>query len=129
MGGYRWWQRYDGTLRIRRIPLDVDDDLNLKREGNNVFFIDLQHPIPVLPNILVQHTELSLTGLSAGLDVNGMVWNGSHLFDGRLRLACEHRSGLGAELGYRRFDLNYDDSDNSSSLVADGAYFSLSFRF
>jgi len=236
-GGYHWWQRYDGRLDLRNVPLDFRDDLNLKSAGNNVWFVDFQHPIPLLPNILVQYSDISVsgtrslghdvvidnvrysgsanvhseinlsnwdatlywkiidtfahtrlgltgrvfnhrwagldgvalavasdaggnkllardlgkrarvdlngtlpmlyfsqmfdlpwTGLSVGLDANGVIWRSSHLYDGRIRAVYQHHSGLGTEFGYRRFDLKYYDSNNDSKLVVDGLYLALTYH-
>lgn len=238
LGGYRWWQRYYGYIGFRNVELNFRNDLNMNNEGNNVFFLQVEHPIPILPNLLVQYTDISVdgtrqlsrgitidnirytgnvrldseinlahtdatvywklfdsfahvklgltgrvfkhrwagldsigaaiasdeggqkiasrdfgkkarvdlngilpmvyvgamfdlpwTGLSAGADANGVIWKASHLFDGRVRLAYTHDSGVGAELGWRRFDLDYDDADNKTRLVVDGAYLSLLYHF
>ena len=238
LGGYRWWQRYYGYIGLRDVELNFRKDLNMQNEGNNVYFLQVEHPIPILPNLLVQYTDISVdgtrrlsrgitinnvrytgsasldseinlahtdatlywklfdsiahvklgltgrvfnhrwagldgigiavasdqggqkiasrdfgkkarvdlngilpmvyvgamfdlpwTGLSAGADANGVIWKASHLFDGRVRLAYAHESGVGAELGWRRFDLDYDDDNNKTRLVVDGAYLSLLYRF
>lgn len=43
--------------------IDVGKDgLNLDSENNNVLFISFEHPVPVLPNIKIQKTDLDLTG-------------------------------------------------------------------
>ena len=44
---------------------DIDvgkDGLNLDSENNNVLFVSFEHPIPVIPNIKIQKTDLDLTG-------------------------------------------------------------------
>jgi outer membrane protein len=235
-GGYHWWQRYDGTMRFNRIQVDLRDDLGFNEEGENVFFIAFEHPIPFLPNILVQHTDLSadatrqlkhsividntvfsasatarseldlthtdvtlyyriidhtvhlqagltgrvldhksvgieglavarangggttqfidfgdaaefklngilpmlylaqkfdlpLTGLAIGADLNLVLWRASHLYDGRVNLSYDLPYGLGTELGWRRFDLDYKEKDDRAKVVVDGVYLALSYRF
>ncbi len=221
VGGYRWDQHYDGTIRNGNINVNLRDDLGYDSEQANVFYIDVAHPIPFLPNLLLQHTELStsatttlhrtidlngsvypvadtvhsnfdlshtdatfyyrpldnwiklrvgltvrnfddgakirsldtganskvsingaipliylaakfdlpLTGLYVGADVNAIAWSEAHLYDSRIDLGYETPFGLGAELGYRRFDLKYHDGDNHADTVIDGAYFGVFYHF
>ncbi|MGI9287199.1 MAG: TIGR04219 family outer membrane beta-barrel protein [Pseudomonadales bacterium] len=62
----------DGTTKI-----DTEDDLGLEDNDNNFFYFALEHPIPVLPNLKLQHTKLSVDGdnlLTREIDFDGSVF-------------------------------------------------------
>ncbi|MET0356786.1 MAG: TIGR04219 family outer membrane beta-barrel protein [Cellvibrio sp.] len=57
--GYGSWDSsFDGKTGEPSITLK---DLGVKDEKNNFFYIALEHPIPLLPNIRLAHTEISNT--------------------------------------------------------------------
>jgi hypothetical protein len=59
---------------IGRTDIDLDSTLNLDQESNGFAYIAIEHPIPVLPNLRVQHSEMNWTGsalVTAGTDLNG----------------------------------------------------------
>lgn len=62
---------------------DVDDaelgsdGLDLDSETTNVLFVSFEHPVPVLPNIKIQQTDLDLSGDgTATYDFMGVTYNG-----------------------------------------------------
>lgn len=57
-GAYGWHPDYDGTVKSGGESVDLKNDLGYTDANSNVFFIALEHPIPLLPNILLQHTQL-----------------------------------------------------------------------
>lgn len=73
--------------------------------------------------------ELPLTGLYVGANGNGLHFGSSQLYDYRVHLGYETRTGLGAELGIRRFRLDYSDSGDKADVDVDGTYFSLFYHF
>ena len=61
VGGYSWQQDYSGEVQTDNdLQIDINDDLGLDDESGNTLFVSLEHPIPVLPNVLIQHTELDV---------------------------------------------------------------------
>lgn len=55
--GYGSWDSsFDGKTGEPSITLK---DLGVKDQKNNFFYIALEHPIPILPNIRLAHTEIS----------------------------------------------------------------------
>lgn len=69
-----WQQEASGNVASGITDLDVEDDLGMDDDSNNMFYIALEHPIPTLPNIRVQHAEIKLGGdnvLSRSIEFNG----------------------------------------------------------
>ncbi len=63
IGAYNWAQEYSGDIQssVSAIDeVDINDDLGLDDESGNTFYIALEHPIPLIPNIRLQQTELEV---------------------------------------------------------------------
>lgn len=58
VGAGQWQSDYSGLLGDSDNNIDVDE-LGLKDSDNNFFYIAFEHPIPILPNARIQHTDLS----------------------------------------------------------------------
>lgn len=59
-GAYSWKADYSGDINDTDADqtADLEDELGLSDESNSVFYIAIEHPVPVLPNVRVQHTAL-----------------------------------------------------------------------
>jgi outer membrane protein len=60
-----WKFTPSGTLRDNASVLntvDIKDDLHIKDESKDQFFIYLRHPVPVNPNVRVGHTSMPWAG-------------------------------------------------------------------
>jgi outer membrane protein len=59
-GAYSWKADYSGDINDTDADqtADLEDELGLSDESNNVFYVAIEHPVPILPNVRVQHTEL-----------------------------------------------------------------------
>jgi outer membrane protein len=57
-GAYRWQPDFDGTVRSGGEKVDIHRDLGLSDDDADVIFVAIEHPIPLLPNVLVQQTHL-----------------------------------------------------------------------
>lgn len=71
-GGGAWQANPQGN--IGRSNINLDSTLNLNEETNRFAYVAVEHPIPLLPNIRLQHTEMDWVGdalISAGTDLNG----------------------------------------------------------
>ena len=66
--------------------------------------------------------DLPFTGLSLGVEANGISYDDDTLYDVKINLAYEFAFGLGIEAGYRAFDLEYDDDDEFADVTIGGAY-------
>ncbi len=69
-----WQSDISGDVQDGTTEIDTEDDIGLDDNTNNYFYAALEHPIPLLPNIKLQHTKLSLDGdnaLSRTIDFGG----------------------------------------------------------
>lgn len=55
--GY-WGAEPSGTVASGGDNFEVQDDLNLDRAGNGFVMAELEHPVPLLPNIRLRHQKL-----------------------------------------------------------------------
>lgn len=63
VGAYNWSQDYDGEIQSSSDILDeidLNNDLGLKEEDGNTYYLALEHPIPIIPNIRIQQTDLEI---------------------------------------------------------------------
>lgn len=220
-GAYMWSPDISGTVRAGGEEVDLQDDLGFSDENANVFFVSIEHPLPLLPNILLQHTKLDasatntlsrtitfddttyiasdrvkttldlthtdatlyyevldnwveldlgltvrvfengvkikseitgndaelditsvipmvyaaarfnlpLSGLYVAVDGNGIGYSGNTLLDYRAMVGYESPIGLGAQVGIRNFDLNYEDGDDDGDVKIDGAFAEVFYHF
>lgn len=83
IGGYFWQQNYDGTVRSSNLPVDqlnVEEDLGIDNDEGSAFYIAFEHPIPLLPNIMLQHTVLEVEDTaqpSRSFEFDGVVYSAS----------------------------------------------------
>jgi len=67
--------------------------------------------------------DLPFTGLYAAVDVNGLSSGDASLMDYEASLGMELDMGLGLKLGYRNFDLDYeDDPDEKADVQVSGLF-------
>ncbi len=72
IGGGSWQAEPQGN--IGRTDIDLSSTLRLQEEANQFAYIALEHPLPLLPNIRLQRSDLNWSGnelISAGSDLNG----------------------------------------------------------
>lgn len=60
-GAYMWKQSWDGDVKAGSDSIDMNDDLGYDDETGKSFYVALEHPIPVLPNIRLQSTDLDIS--------------------------------------------------------------------
>ncbi|WP_320837182.1 TIGR04219 family outer membrane beta-barrel protein [Zhongshania sp.] len=80
-GAYMWKQSWDGDVKAGSQSIDMNDDLGYDDETGKSFYVALEHPVPVLPNIRLQHTALDIS------ETNTL--NRSFTFDGKGYLVGE----------------------------------------
>ncbi len=62
VGAYAWKQNLSGDIAAGRFSsVNVESD-----ETNNVFYAVLEHPIPLIPNIRIQQTDLDFNATGSG---------------------------------------------------------------
>ncbi|MGB5324387.1 MAG: TIGR04219 family outer membrane beta-barrel protein [Pseudomonadales bacterium] len=66
-GVSQWTQNYDGSIQDLDADngapgeeIDFNNDLGLDEDDGNVFYLAIEHPVPFLPNIKLQQTELEV---------------------------------------------------------------------
>lgn len=219
VGAYHWQQEWNGTAR-NQAEVNLRDDLNYSDDTGNVFYVAFEHPIPLLPNIKLQQSEieisgradgfsysglafpagaktttdlshtdatlyyelldnivsldlgltarrfdgsftasgstgfipspslyktdiddtvplvyasfradLPLTGLHATFEGNGIKFEGDQIFDYTAKIAYESSLGLGAELGIRDMDIQYDNGRDDIDITVDGAFLGVFYHF
>ncbi|GLS27533.1 TIGR04219 family outer membrane beta-barrel protein [Marinibactrum halimedae] len=52
-----WNSDYSGNTGVQSIEVE---DLGLDDETNNFFYVALEHPVPLLPNVRLQYTDLTI---------------------------------------------------------------------
>lgn len=58
VGAYQWQPDYEGSVRSGGESVDLEQDLGFSDDDASVVFLALEHPVPLLPNVLLQHTRL-----------------------------------------------------------------------
>ena len=218
LGANAWQQQYSGDVQSGPSKVDLEDDLGYDDETGYNIYLSFEHPIPLIPNIMLAHTkidadatgdvdgfifdgniysgevrssldvshsdatlyyelldnwinldvgitgrmfengveitdvttgitgsldidyviplfyaqarfDLPFSGLSLGVEGNGISYDDDTLYDVRINLAYEFGFGLGIEAGYRAFDLDYEDGDDIADITIDGAYAGLVWDF
>ncbi len=78
LGANLWQQQYEGDVRSGGGSIDLEDDLNYDDETGESFYIQLEHPIPLLPNVMLQYTDLEVaeTGFVDGIEFDGVEYSG-----------------------------------------------------
>lgn len=63
LGAHSWQQNFSGDVSSGLVgnAVDVEADLGYSDETNNVIYALIEHPIPILPNVRIQQTELDLS--------------------------------------------------------------------
>ena len=60
-GAGNWMASYEGDAGADAVDLD---ELNLEDTDNLYFYIALEHPVPLIPNIRLAHTNIQVDGIS-----------------------------------------------------------------
>ncbi len=78
LGANVWLQQYEGDVRSGGGNIDLEDDLNYDDDTGTSLYIQLEHPIPLLPNIMLQHTDMEVaeSGFVDGIEFDGVVYSG-----------------------------------------------------
>lgn len=61
-GGMGMWDvSLDGSMGVDEIPVTTNE-LGIDSDSSNFFYVAFEHPIPLLPNVRLQHLTLKSTG-------------------------------------------------------------------
>lgn len=79
-GGGIWDHDPGGSFRYQGTNADLDDDFNLKDDKEGYFFVQIEHPAPLIPSIRIQSTRLRSTGagsVGTSFTFGGTTYNAS----------------------------------------------------
>lgn len=79
-GGGIWDHDPGGSIRYQGTNASLDNDLNLQDDKEGYFFVQIEHPTPLLPNVRIQSTRLKNTGtgsVSTSFTFGGTVYTAS----------------------------------------------------
>ena len=74
----QWQQSFDGDVTSGTTSIDVNTDLGLGDTDNNLFYVALEHPIPMLPNLAVEIVDIENSGastLTRSIDFSGQTFS------------------------------------------------------
>lgn len=78
-GAQRWDYDVEGSVRSGGSDVDLNNDLNVKGNDNNIYYIALEHPIPFLPNARIQQNNLDMPSTEGvttqAFNFNGQAYN------------------------------------------------------
>ena len=79
-GGGIWNETPDGNIQktIDPVNIDVENNLFWKEETQGYFFITVEHPVPIIPNVKLMSTKIDQSGQgNTTFDFNGQTFTGS----------------------------------------------------
>ena len=103
VGTSAWNQNYKGTVQSGQNTLDLEKTLGLEDETNNSFYILIEHPIPLIPNIMLARTEMDIEE-AVTID-DGFIFDGT-VFSTETQLTTE------SDLSHTDLTLYYELLDN-----------------
>ena len=84
IGGYSWQQQFGGTVRSGSSDIELENQLGIDDDRGLVWYAALEHPIPLLPNVRLQQTEMTIdqqAQLSDTVEFDGVVYPVSTTLD------------------------------------------------
>ena len=73
IGGGVWDHDPSGSFgTVGDSVIDMESDLNYKDDSDSYFYIALEHPVPVLPNIRIEGASMDHTGQGGGFVFDGV---------------------------------------------------------
>ena len=78
IGANAWAQTYEGDVQAGPASIDIEDQLGYDDDTGYSAYLQLEHPLPLLPNIMLQRTELDsdANGTLEGVEFEGIVYDG-----------------------------------------------------
>ena len=78
VGANAWAQAYEGDVQAGPTSIDIEDNLGYDDETGYSAYFQLEHPVPLLPNIMLQRTELDsdANGTLEGVEFEGIIYDG-----------------------------------------------------
>ncbi len=89
-GVQHWNQSWEGAVQSGSDQVDVQDDLGYDEDTGSSFYVALEHPLPLLPNIRLQRTSLEMSEtstLSRSFTYDGQVYVANDTVDSTVDLS------------------------------------------
>jgi len=135
-GGGVWSTDVDGDFTFVGVggndEIDISSDLDLDGENNSVLYVALEHPLPFIPNIKLQRSEMQFEGsttLSKQVEFDEIVFPINEVVDSSIDLSHTDASfyyeildnwvSLDVGLTIRLFDGEIDISSQTNSNLSD----------
>ncbi len=61
-GAANWQQELGGGVSSGATDLDVENDLGVRDDASNSFYLAVEHPLPLLPNLRAQYVTMDIAG-------------------------------------------------------------------
>ena len=61
-GAGTWHQDSEGHIQSNGTQVDTKQDMGLGDDNGTVLFVAIEHPVPIVPNLRVQHAEVGMNG-------------------------------------------------------------------
>ena len=78
VGANTWQQTYEGDVQAGPFKLDIEENLGFDDADGISAYLQFEHFVPLVPNIMIQRTDISTTGRGTvvdtefgGIDLNG----------------------------------------------------------
>lgn len=78
LGTNAWQEAYSGEVESGGAVIDLENDLGYDDETGYSAYLALEHPIPVLPNVLLQYTNMDVdaSGFLDNVEFDGINYSG-----------------------------------------------------
>ena len=76
-GGSSWQAAFSGEAQDGTTLISIQDDLGIDDDSSNFIYFGLEHPLPVLPNIRLQRTDIGFAAsneITAQIDFEGEIF-------------------------------------------------------
>jgi outer membrane protein len=71
-----WDQEPDGYLQYKNAPSFTDSDVGYSNEKKMYAWINVKHPVPILPNVRLEYTPMEFSGTSTtGFEYDGTTFS------------------------------------------------------
>ncbi|TBW47580.1 TIGR04219 family outer membrane beta-barrel protein [Marinobacter halodurans] len=118
------WVNLDAGLTVRK--LDGDLQVEERVPGGNRTRTEIDAVLPML--YAAARFDLPLTGLSVGVEGNGISYGGDSLLDGSA-YAQYDLSVLRLQAGYRKMSIDYEDGNDAMDVDLGGPFISAGLDF
>lgn len=128
LSAYQWHPDIQGTIKSGESSIDLEDDLGFDDDRYSAVALAFEHPVPLLPNVMLAHTEISTSAnstLGSPIEFEGSVYLPSQGVRSELDLShtdltlyyelLDNVVSLDAGLTVRRFEEGVSISSASAS--------------